>query len=145
MGNDWYYGLLSFIHAEMFWHTKGKFRNTKQSWVFLIDHYAKDGWPGEVWLLCNFYHESLHTWIKTTVNKFAISNHTVLISSEHALRSYLKLICEHELHSLPNKKVSGTKDYGKNYIRVRPPLVCHLLRNCLFRYFLECVKTFLSV
>ena len=26
-------GLLSFRHAEMFWHTKGKFRNTKRSWV----------------------------------------------------------------------------------------------------------------
>ena len=28
----------------------------------------------------------------------------------HALRSYLKLICEDELHCLPNKKVSGAKD-----------------------------------
>ena len=23
-------------------------------------------------------------------------------------------------HSLPNKKVSGSKDHGKNYIKVRP-------------------------
>ena len=35
----------------------------------------------------------------------------------HALRSYLKLNCEYELHSLPNKKVSGAKDHGKNYIK----------------------------
>ena len=69
------------------------------------DDYAKNGGPGEVRLLCSFYHESLCTWIKTTVNKFAISNHTVLISGVHALRSYLKLICEHETHSLPNKKL----------------------------------------
>ena len=28
-------------------------------------------------------------------------------------------------------KVSGAKDRGKNYIKVRPPLVRHLLRNRL--------------
>ena len=50
-------------------------------------------------------HESLRTWIKTTVNKFAISNHTALIVGVHVLRSYLKLICEYELHSVPNKKL----------------------------------------
>ena len=78
-----------------------------------------------------FYHESLRSRIKTIVNKFAISNHTALIVGVHALRSYLKLICEYELHSLPNKKVSGTEDHGKNYIKVRPPLIRHLLRNRL--------------
>ena len=78
-----------------------------------------------------FYHESLRTWIKTIVNKFAISNHTALIPGVHALRRYLKLICEYELHSLPYKKVSGAKDHGKSYIKVRPPLVRHLLRNRL--------------
>ena len=52
---------------------------------------------------------SLCTWIKRTVNKFAISCHTALILRVCvcvcvcALRSYLKLICEYELHSLPNK------------------------------------------
>ena len=51
----------------------------------------------------------------------------------HALRSYLKPIFEHELHRLPNKKVSGAKDHGKNYIKVRPPLVRHLLRNHLLQ------------
>ena len=45
--------------------------------------------------LCSFYHESLRTWIKRIVNKFAISNHTALISGVHALRNYLKLICEY--------------------------------------------------
>ena len=77
----------------------------------------------------SFYHESLRTWIKTTVNKFAISNHTALILDVHALRSYLKQRCEYELHSLPNKKVSGAKNHGKNYIKVRSPLVRHLLCN----------------
>ena len=67
--------------------------------------------------------------IKTIVNKLAISNHTALILCAHALRSYLKLICEYELHSLPNKKVSSAKDNGKNYIKVKPPPVRHLLRN----------------
>ena len=51
--------------------------------------------------------------LKTIVNKFAISNHTALIICVHALRSYLKLICEYKLHSLPNKKVSGAKDHGQ--------------------------------
>ena len=71
----------------------------------------------------------LCTWIKTNVNKFAISNHTALILRVHALRNYVKLICEYELHSLPNKKISGAKDHGKNYIKVRLSLVSHLLRN----------------
>ena len=69
--------------------------------------------------------------IKTIVNKFAISNYTALILDVHAFRSYLKLIGEYELHSLQNKKVSGAKDHGKNYIKLRPPLVRHILRNRL--------------
>ena len=96
-----------------------------------IDDYAKDGGPWEVQLLCSFYHESLHTWIKTIVNRFVISNHTALILCVHALRSHLKIICEYELDSLPNKKVSGAKNHGENYIKVRPPLIRHLLRNRL--------------
>ena len=79
--------------------------NSDESLVLLIDDYAKNGGPGEVRLSRTFYHKSLHTWIKTTVNKFAISNHTALILAVHALRSYLKLICEYETHSLPNKKL----------------------------------------
>ena len=55
-------------------------------------------------------------------NKFAISNHTAFILGVHALRSYLKLVREYELHSLPTKKVSSAKDHGKNYIKVRPLL-----------------------
>ena len=63
------------------------------------------------------------------VNKVAISNHTAFMLGVRGLRSYLKLISEYELHSLPNEKVSGAKDHGKNYIKVKPPLVHHLLRN----------------
>ena len=48
-----------------------------------------------------------------------------------ALRSYLRLICEYELYILPNEKVSAARGYGENYIRDRPPLVLHLLRNGL--------------
>ena len=100
--------------------------------MIAIDDYTKDGGPGEVWLLYSFYHESLRTWIKTIVNKFAISNHKALILGVHALRSYLKIICEYELHSLPNKKDSSSKDHGKNHIKVRPPLIRHLLPHRLF-------------
>ena len=31
-----------------------------------------------------------------------------------ALKSYLKLVCEYELHNLPNKKASGAEDLGKS-------------------------------
>ena len=88
------------------------------------------------------YHESLRTWIKTIVNKFATSNHTALILGVHALRSYLKLICEYELHSLPNTKFSGAKDHGRNYNKFGPPLVLHLLRNRLLclKFICECQK-----
>ena len=30
----WWCIIMSFGHTQMFWQTKGKFRNTKQSWVF---------------------------------------------------------------------------------------------------------------
>ena len=79
-----------------------KYSFAKRERTDSIDDHAKNGGPGEV---CSFYQESLHTWIKTIVNKFAISNHTALILGVHALRSYLKLVCEYELHSLPNKKL----------------------------------------
>ena len=58
--------------------------------------------------------------------------HTALILGVHAVRSYLNLIREYELRSLPNKKVSGAKDHGKNHIKVRRSLVRHLLRNRLY-------------
>ena len=106
--------------------------NDNQQESDAIDDYAK-GWRTRGGLtLCSVYHRSLGTFIKTIVNKFAISSHTALILRVHALRSYLKLICKYKLDSLPNKKVSGAKDHGKNYIKVRPPLIRHLLRNCVF-------------
>ena len=69
--------------------------------------------------------------LETNLNKFTISNHTALKLDIQALSSYLRLFCEYELYSLPNKKVSAAKDHGKNYMKDRPPLVHHLLRNCL--------------
>ena len=109
-----------------------KFTNEDMESGSPIDDYAKDGGPGEVLLLCSFYHGPLRTCIKTIVNKFAISNHTALILGMHAVRSYLKLICEYELHILPNTKVSAINDHGKNCMKVRPPLVRNLLRNHLY-------------
>ena len=47
---------VNFILAEL-----GTAYRTTQIWV---DNYAKDGGPGEVGLLCSFYHEHLRTWIK---------------------------------------------------------------------------------
>ena len=70
-----------------------------------MDDYTKIGVPGEVRLLCSFYHEALRTCIETNVNKFAISNHTVLKLHVYALRRYLRLICKYELYILSNKKL----------------------------------------
>ena len=79
-----------------------------------IDNCAKDGGPGQVRLLSSFCQEPLRTCIKTNVNKYAISNHTAFKLRTHALRSYLKLTSEYELHNLPNTKGSAAKDYGEN-------------------------------
>ena len=65
------------------------------------------------------------------MNKFAVSNHTALKLDGHGLGSNLKLICCYQLHILPNGKVSAVKEHGKNYMKDGPPLVRHLLRNCL--------------
>ena len=73
----------------------------------------------------------MRTWIKTIVDKFAISNYTALILAVHALRSYSKLIVNMGF-IFYQIEVTGAKDHGKNYIKVRPPLVRHLLRNRLF-------------
>ena len=115
---------LSLRQVSMMWRHKPDILLFSWDWRSinqLIDDYAKDGGPGELWLLCSFYHGSLRTWIKTIVNRFAISNHTAMILAVHALRSYLKLICKYEVHGLPNKKDSDAKDHGKNYIKIRPP------------------------
>ena len=47
------------------------------------------------------------------------------------LRSFLNPTCEYELQILPNTKVSAAEDHGENYMKVRPPIVRHLLRKCL--------------
>ena len=83
--------------------------------------------------MCSFYHELLRTLIETDVNNVAISNHTALKLEVQALRSYLSLICEYDLHILRNKKVNTTKDHGKNYMKDRSPLFRHLLRNYLLQ------------
>ena len=54
-----------------------------------IDDYAEDGRPEEVCVV----------FTMINVNKFAISSFTVLILGILALRSYLRLICEYELHN----------------------------------------------
>ena len=55
--------------------------------------------------LCSFYHESLHTWIKQLLISLLFQIILASILGVLALRSYLKLICENEFHSLPNKKL----------------------------------------
>ena len=45
--------------------------------------------------------------------------------------SHLKPICEYNSHILPHTKHGTTKNRGKNYIEVRPLVICHLLRDHL--------------
>ena len=106
---------------------KSSWNIVRSPWaVWSVDDYAKDDGPEAVWLLCSFYNEPLRTWIKTNVNKFAISNHTALKLDVQTLRNYFSLICEYELYILPNKKVGTAKDHGKNYMKDRQPLVRNL-------------------
>ena len=60
--------------------------------------------------------------MKANVNGYAIPNHVSLKLGIQNLRSYLKLICENELHILSNHKVSATKDHGENYMKSDHPL-----------------------
>ena len=60
-----------------------------------------------------------------------ISSHTALESGKQTLRNYLKLTCEYQFHTLSNEQVSAAKDDGESYMKIRPPLVHHLLRNRL--------------
>ena len=59
-----------------------------------MDDYAKDGGPGR----SDFY-------VVFTMSLCALELKQLLALGVHALRSYLKLICEYELHSLPNEKL----------------------------------------
>ena len=60
---------------------------------------------------------------------FAITSQTALTSDLQAVRSYLGRKRECELHTLTDTKVRTAKDHGENYMKVRPPLVCHLFHN----------------
>ena len=100
-----------------------------------IDDYVKDSGPGEVRLLCSFYHEPLRTWIETNVNTFAISNHTALKLDIQALRRYLSLICEYELYVLPDKKLVPQRIMVKTTWRTDHPwsaIFSVIVYGCIF-------------
>ena len=54
-----------------------------------------------------------------------------LKSNLETLKDHLDLRCEYEPNTLPNTNVGAAEGHGKNYIKVKPPLVCHLVRNYL--------------
>ena len=64
------------------------------SFYSAIDDYVKDSGLGEVSILCSF------------------TIHTALKLGKQALKSYLKITCDFQHRSPPNKKVSAAKDYG---------------------------------
>ena len=68
-------------------------------------------------------------------NKKMIGDHTALKLGIQGLRMYLKRTYEYELHVLSNTTITAAKDHGENYMKVRPPLVHHLLHNLLFPCF----------
>ena len=94
----------------------------------------------------NFYAVfTMSLWIKTIVSKFAISNHTAVILRVHALRSYLKLICEYELHSLPNKTLVAQRimvQTASRSDRPRSAIFCVIV-YCFF--YLTNLSQYLSV
>ena len=65
---------------------------------------------------------------------FAILSHTVLKLGTQNLGSYMRLTCEYELDILSNTKGSLAKDHGENYMKLRPFLARHHLRNHLFLF-----------
>ena len=65
------------------------------------------------------------------LNKFAVSNHIALILGVQTLRSYLRPTYEYEFHTYQIKKLVFRKHHGENYMKVRRPVVHHLLRNPL--------------
>ena len=69
---------------------------------------------------------------KQMLISFAILSHAVLKLGTQNLGSYMKLTCEYEVDILSNTKVSLAEDHGENYMKLRPFLARHLLRNCLF-------------
>ena len=71
--------------------------------------------------LCSFYHESLHSWIRTIVNNFAISNHMALILGVHALRSCLKLFVNMSFIAYQMKKLVGQRIMVKTTSRSDRP------------------------
>ena len=50
--------------------------------------------------------------IKQLLISLLFQNHMALIIGVHALRVCLRLTCEYELHTLPNRKVGPAKDHG---------------------------------
>ena len=65
-------------------------------------------------------------------NKFPMLTHGFEISFQ-AVRNYLKLTCEYKLHIVSDTKVGAVKDHCENYMKVKPLLVSHLLRNPLLK------------
>ena len=64
----------------------------------------------------------------------ATANNIAMTFKSHleSYKSHLDPSCEYELNTLSNSKVGTAKHHGQNYIQVKPPLVHHVLRNCLF-------------
>ena len=133
-------GWLFCFHYNFSFTNSKRFGNgSNYSWwdIETIDDYAENGGP----VRSDFY-------VVFTMSLCALGLKQLLISllfqiirlwlGVHALRNYLKLICEYERHSLLNEKVSGATVHGKNNINVRPHLVRHLLRNRLLQLTVPC-------
>ena len=94
-----------------------------------IDHYAKDGGPEVLWHLCSFYQDPLRSYLlclvsyKAKIHRTASNGFTESLSSIWD-QSYVK--SQSYSSSFTIKEAQG-----KNYIKVKPSLVHHLLRNCL--------------
>ena len=72
-------------------------------------------------------------------------SHSDLKLVTQALKFYLKLICEYELHISPNTNINTAKDHGDDYMKVGPPFVHHLLHNPLLGKRWQTTSDFCSI
>ena len=111
-------------------------RNHLKNGSDTIDDNAKDGGPEVIWQLCSFYQDPLQSLLlclvsyKPNIHRTASNGFTSLYP-----QCETNLMSNYRVIELP-LQLKSAKAHGKNYIKVKPPLVRHLLCNRVFVKFL---------
>ena len=69
-------------------------------------------------------------YVVLTMSLCVLESKQTLMGTQN-LGTYMRLTCEYELHILSDTKVSPAKDHGEKYMKLRPLLTRHVLRNRL--------------